>query len=95
MFTITLFSCNSKKSSIRQYHVCNCEQREKVASFISDNIKDANNMSDEEMEDVVRELRVSEIIIFCPQKSLYTFSGRVLDTTKNKLDSCESIMRMH
>jgi predicted peroxiredoxin len=46
-----------------------CEQSEGllVADFVSKNIKSANNMSDEEMEDVISELRKTGIKLYCKQ----------------------------
>ena len=65
--TITLSSCADKK--IRCY-VCDKQEKEKVENFVSSNIKNANNMSDEEMEDVIRELTETAIKINCKQKYL-------------------------
>ena len=73
-------------------HVCNCEQKEKVLEFISDNLEAANNKSDEEMEDVIQELRATAILLTCEQRQFKkTFGGTII--IEEKLDSCESIMR--
>ena len=69
--------------------VCNCDQRQKIASFISSNIKDANNMSYEEMEDVIYELRRTAVMINCNQKDgVLAHNGSPI-MHKNNLDSCE------
>ena len=62
---ITISSCSDKK--IRCY-VCDKQEKEKVEKFVSSNIKNANNMSDEEMEDVILELTETAIKINCRQK---------------------------
>ena len=68
LFTlVVLSSCADKK--IRCY-VCDKEEKQKVENFVSSNIKNANNMSDEEMEDVIRELTETAIKINCKQKYL-------------------------
>ena len=68
LFTlVVLSSCADKK--IRCY-VCDKEEKQKVENFVSSNIKNANNMSDEEMEDVIRELTDTAIKINCKQKYL-------------------------
>ena len=68
LFTaIALSSCADKK--IRCY-VCDKEEKQKVENFISSNIKNANNKSDEEMEDVIEKLTETAIKIHCRQKYL-------------------------
>lgn len=64
---IALSSCADKK--IRCY-VCDKQEKQKVENFVSRNIKNANNMSDEEMEDVIEELTETAIKINCRQKYL-------------------------
>ena len=68
LFTaIALSSCADKK--IRCY-VCDKQEKQKVENFVSSNIKNANNMSDEEMEDVIEELTDTAIKLHCRQKYL-------------------------
>ena len=77
LFTaIALSSCADKK--IRCY-VCDKEEKEKVQNFVSSNIKNANNMSDEEMEDVIEELTDTAIKLNCRQKYLDADFNRNLD----------------
>lgn len=64
LIIIIVTGCEYKKTC----YVCDKEQREKVADFVSKNIKNANNMSDEEMEDVIKELRTTAIITYCDQR---------------------------
>lgn len=47
-------------------HVCSCSDMEKVTSWIAGQVKAANNMSDEEMEDVLYALRGVAISTHCP-----------------------------
>lgn len=94
--TIMLFTnCEpAEKEEKRVEVVCNCQQREKVAEFIKSSIKNANNMSDEEMEDVIRELRHTAVDIYCPKKNIKAIrsqSGYIIKLIE-PLDSCEQIM---
>lgn len=82
LVTLTLVSCNHKA---RRY-VCSCEQRMKVQEFVERSIKPANNMSDEEMEDVVKQLYITGVEMNC--------ENRLIETDSNwnpitPLDSCE------
>lgn len=95
---VFFISCNSREieSAPRTVDVCNCEEKEKLQQFINAQIiKASNNMSDEEMEDVIRELKYTGIDIYCKKKTLYFYvidHEGVLDESKVKLDSCETIM---
>lgn len=76
-------------------YVCNCQEKEKVQEFVQTSIKNANNMSDEEMEDVIRELRLTAIKTICNKRQIYMINDNEnhrVDWEKTKLDSCESIM---
>ena len=81
---VALSSCADKK--IRCY-ICDKEEKEKVEKFVSSNIKNANNMSDEEMEDVIEELTNTAIKINCRQKF---FDGKFNgDLNYNAIDKKE------
>lgn len=81
-----LCSCDD----VRQRYVCDCDDKNKISQFITDNIGKANNMSDEEMEDVIRELRYTAIAITCKSRFIHTSQdGSPLPT---QLDSCETII---
>ena len=80
--TITLSSCADKK--IRCY-VCDKQEKEKVENFVSSNIKNANNMSDEEMEDVISQLEETGIKIHCRQEFILTdWNGNIYYDKLNK-----------
>jgi len=64
---ITLVSCGDQKAKENVY-VCDCEQQKAAAKFVSDNIKGANNMSDEEMEDVISQLERTAVKLNCPKR---------------------------
>lgn len=89
LFTIFLFSC---KEEVYTDYVCTCtkEQREKASTFVQNSIKNANNMSDEEMEDVIVQLERTSYRLYCSKENIsYTFiDGRrqvvsELDSGKN------------
>lgn len=71
--------------------ICTCEQLEKVGQFVSENVQKANNMSDEEMEDVISELRNTGIKLNCSQRLMkYEKGESTPDWEIEKLDSCET-----
>lgn len=73
---LVLFSCSDKTT---RCYVCDEQQRLQVADFVSKNIQGANNMSDEEMEDVINELRDTGIKLYCRQEFVPTsFNGDIL-----------------
>lgn len=84
----------TNRESIKVEVVCNCQQRDKVAAFIQNSIKNANNMSDEEMEDVIRELRHTAVGIYCPKKNVKAIrrESGYIEQLVEPLDSCEQIM---
>jgi len=92
------FSCDNPSSSnngetVELEYVCNCKQTEKVSDFVQSSIKNSNNMSDEEMEDVIKELHRTAVKINCEQKNIKAVrdNGHIKRLTQ-KLDSCEKIM---
>ena len=92
--TLTLTSCDYR--SQKMMTVCNCEQKKDLRDFIQSSIKNANNMSDEEMEDVIYELRRTGLKVICDEKMIdATFSGNSHNMIKQHtvLDSCEAIVR--
>lgn len=64
LLCLVLFSCSDKQT---RCYVCEQPESLQVADFVSKNIKGANNMSDEEMEDVISELRKTGIKLYCKQ----------------------------
>lgn len=72
--------------------VCNCEEQKQLQFFVKESIKPSNNMSDEEMEDVINQLRKDGIRIFCKQKPVWIKHDGEIDWSKQKVDSCEAIM---
>ena len=52
LLSIIISSCSDRLS---RCYVCNEQERLQVADFVSKNIEASNNMSDEEMEDVISE----------------------------------------
>ena len=89
-FLIFISSCSSNQQ--RMEWICNCEQQKKVADFVTANTKSSNNMSDEEMEDVIAELRRTGIKLNCSQKLMWQDKAGNIDWNKEKLDSCQVYM---
>lgn len=76
LLCLVLFSCSNKQVPC---YVCDEQQRLQVADFVSKNVKGANNMSDEEMEDVISELRDTGIKLYCRQEFVPTnWNGNIL-----------------
>ena len=64
LLCLVLFSCSDKQT---RCYVCEQSESLQVADFVSKNITGANNMSDEEMEDVIAELRKTGIKLYYKQ----------------------------
>lgn len=87
LLCLVLFSCSDKQT---RCYVCDEQQRLQVADFVSKNVKGANNMSDEEMEDVISELRDTGIKLYCRQEFVPTsWNGDIL-YEKIKKDSLQT-----
>lgn len=84
---ITLLASCSESQEMEW--VCDCGQQKAVSEFVTANMKNANNMSDEEMEDVIRELRFTGIKLNCRQKLMWQDSNGEINWSIEKLDSCE------
>lgn len=82
------FSCGNSE---RYRYVCNCQANQKIEKFVNNSLKNANNMSDEEMEDVIFELYKTAVKIHCRARFVvYDSDGKVLNGQLNT-DSCEHI----
>lgn len=71
--------------------VCNCEQKKELKEFVQKSIGSANNMSDEEMEDVIIQLEASGSNIICEQKIIIFSPSGLLLKNESKLDSCDTV----
>jgi len=82
---LLLTTCNQTYE--RSVKVCNCEERKEVKEFIQNSIKNSNNMSDEEMEDVIKQLQITAITTICSE-TMGTFTNNTFDYNSVKHDSC-------
>lgn len=89
LISLVLLSCGSSQHS---RYVCNCQEQEKLQLFVKESIKPANNMSDEEMEDVIKQLRIEGVKIFCKQQPVWINSNGDIDWYKQTIDSCQTII---
>jgi hypothetical protein len=89
LLAVVLSGCGSSQET---RFVCDCEQKKQLQTFVKESIKPSNNMSDEEMEDVINQLSKDGIRIFCQQKPVWLKYGGEIDWSKQKVDSCEAIM---
>ncbi|RTK94541.1 MAG: hypothetical protein EKK64_08305 [Neisseriaceae bacterium] len=90
LISLILLSCGSSQQS---RYVCNCQQQEKLQNFVKESIKPANNMSDEEMEDVIQQLRIEGVKIYCKQQPVWINNNDgSIDWNKQPFDSCQNIM---
>lgn len=71
--------------------VCDCQQKKQVLNFLTTNLQAANNMSDEEMEDVISELTKTAVAMNCQQRLVWFDYDRNVNLKKEQLDSCQSI----
>jgi len=87
---LILFGCG--KTPVSKF-VCSCEESKSASEWLKTSIAPANNMSDEEMEDVVAELRKTAIMLHCHQRIFLTdHNGSIIWGIKeNSLDTCETV----
>lgn len=83
---LTLIGCEVVEQS-QWVYVCPTSTIEKRADFIKSSIKNANNMSDEEMEDVISQLEVSSNQLYCSRQLLTQTKIRQL----NLIDSIKIV----
>jgi hypothetical protein len=100
IFVLSFFSC-SDIEYIRTPYACSCEQKTQVADFVKSSIP-ANNMVDEEMEDVILTLEITAVRIYCSRRPIYFYKESFCNGCVNninfkkteelgtKLDSCFS-----
>ena len=74
MLIILFSSCTRVED--KMLFSCDCQQQKEAAKFVKESIKDANNMSDEEMEDVISQLERTSVRLHCSKK---TYKVRVGD----------------
>jgi len=91
ILVVTLIFLTSCREHKRLKTVCSCEQNLKVEKFLKSTIKDANNMSDEEMEDVIYSLHITAMAIHCDQKMVWVDNNGWVVPEKLKLDSCQTL----
>lgn len=94
LFIFLLTSCQRDHVK-REAIICNCKEKRKLEEFIKSSIKDANNMSDEEMEDVIRELGYTGTEIYCHKEFIWfdIVEGHLIPDVSEKFDSCRTFMR--
>ncbi len=89
LLTITSCSMSSHQSDA---YVCDCSQIKEVQSFVKSTIAAANNHSDEEMEDVIIELRHTAIKLYCRRSPVWFHHQTTnVDWSLEKRDSCRII----
>lgn len=83
LLSLFLVACGPRVTKYNNV-VCTCAQMAKVQEFVSLNVKAANNMSDEEMEDVIYELWKVGVMTTCPKRTVTYIDDLPV------LDSCET-----
>lgn len=70
-------------------NVCSCTNSQKleVAHKIQISLKDSNNYSDEEMEDVIKQLEQTYVRLICNQKTVFGYYKDGWFTPTEKSDS--------
>ena len=93
-FAICIFmfitSCDDSTKDQTLVFVCSCEQQKEISKWVKESIGNANNHSDEEMEDVIYQLEKTAVRLTCQQqlKTIHYHNGDVVSVEK---DSCETI----
>ena len=80
---LLLSSCGDDAK--RKCYSCDEAQKKAVQEFITTNTKSANNMSDEEMEDVISELRETAIKTICNQKYMQVDNEGNIQTSEKDI----------
>ena len=90
MLSFLIFSCGSE---LNERYVCDCKENKLVSAFIERNIHSSNNMSDEEMEDVILELFRTSVKTHCHQELVWVSKTDPyeVDWGKQKKDSCSTV----
>lgn len=93
MILIALILCACNRTETRRLYVCSPSQRQAAADWMTVNMKAANNMSDEEMEDVISELRKAAICLHCQSRDVVVEcqSNGHITRIVSKLDSLEAV----
>jgi hypothetical protein len=65
---VCLFLSSCEHEETRLMYVCDCQQQAQASQFIKESIAPANNMSDEEMEDVISQLERTAVRLHCTQQ---------------------------
>ena len=83
-----LFACHKPG---REAYVCNCKQQAAVAAWLTANIGPANNLSDEEMEDVIFQLERTGVRLHCQHRILRhdAGEGNTLDLNFRKMNNLQ------
>lgn len=76
VIAIILSGCERKRF---QFIACTPEQRKDVAEFVESLLLDANNRSDEEMEDVIIQLETTGKACLCSRQILLTDGQGYID----------------
>ena len=87
---LILSSCGEPDTAY--VNICTCAQNEKVMYFVERTTGDANNRSDEEMEDVIAELWLVGVRTNCPKRLIGWDYGGGKPT--ERLDSCETAYKL-
>lgn len=87
---VFLTSCDPTTKDQQLVFVCSCEQQQEVSKWVKESINNANNHSDEEMEDVIYQLEKTAVKLTCQQKlkTIHYRNGNIVSVEK---DSCETI----
>lgn len=91
---ILLCSCVEEDTSsyTNDKIVCNCEQNKKRAEWLAEALLPSNNYSDEEMEDVIKQLTRTSYQLFCSQKTIqFDYKSHIM-RKESKLDSCDIVV---
>lgn len=92
--SVSFISCGEppkREPLMMECYICNTNEKEKVADFLTKNIGAANNKSDEEMEDVIYELRKSAVKLYCRQIMVESDGNFGIDINKINKKADETV----
>ena len=90
IIAIAFISCTSAKNET--VWVCDCEEQARSAQWVKDCLPSANNMSDEEMEDVINQLQKTAVQLNCHMENV-KFESTESGLLYSSIDSCRIIFR--
>lgn len=90
-FAVALSACDTTTERQVVVWACNCEEKAAAANWVGEHIGDANNHSDEEMEDVILQLQKTAVQLHCKRLQMQLSTDNAGNIRSAPNDSCVTI----